>query len=117
MAYRRIAPSIMREAGAQGDITESLYDAKGFISQAETEVKKAGKYGVAGRKAKYTGKYLKLLDIQKQLSEKDQANYNQSMALIEMMTGWRMDGSSWDEILGTKGLSLGNSLGSDWKVS
>ena len=107
----------MRESGAQGDITESLYDAKGFISQAETEVKKAGKYGVAGRKGKYTGKYLELLGIQDKIAEKDKVDYDKSMALVEMMTGWRMGGSSWDEILGTKGLSLGNSLGEDWMVS
>ena len=43
MTYRRIAPSIMKKASAEADTTSSLYDVNEFVSEAEEEVKKAGK--------------------------------------------------------------------------
>ena len=116
MTYRRIAPSIMKKASAEADTTSSLYDVNEFVSEAEEEVKKAGKLTDAGRQAKYTGKYLEILNFEDDIAQKDIADYKKSMALIEMMTGWRVGGASWNESLGTTGYGY-DSIGSSYKSS
>lgn len=116
MGYLRIAPSIINAASAEADTTSKLYDVNEFVSETEEEVKKAGKFTAAGREAKYTGKYLEILGYEDDIAQKDIADYKKSMALIEMMTGWRVGGASWNEILGTAGYGY-DSIGSSYKSS
>ena len=104
MAYRRIAPSIMKKASAEADVTSGLYDVQEEIIDANKYVKQAGKYTGSARKSKYTGVLLKELNMRKEIAEKEDQDYSSALFAMEMLSGWRLQGKDWySDIMGIQG--------------
>jgi len=99
--YRKIAPSIMREAGAQADSTETLYDVKGHIADATVDVDKATKFTKASGDSLRTARYLDLMGLRDELTDQTDAESQKALDAFKILEGWHtVGGGDWYNVLG-----------------
>ena len=91
----------MREAGAQADATETLYDVKGHIADATVDINKAGRYTEASKRGLRTGRYLDLMGLRDELSDQTDAESKKALDAFKLLEGWHSaGGGDWFNILG-----------------
>jgi len=103
--YRKIAPSIMKKASAESDTTSKLYDVRENINEANKYVKQSGKFTKSSEMSGYTGQLYSLLNLEKEVAEKEEKDYNSAIAALEMLSGWRFQGKDWPDIMGIRGIA------------
>jgi len=112
--YRKIAPSIMKKASAESDTTSKLYDVRENINEANRYVKQSGKFTKSSEMSGYTGQLYSLLNLEKDVAEKEEKDYNSAIAALEMLSGWRFQGKDWPDIMGIRGIAGQSGVGSSY---
>lgn len=118
MNFKDIRGEIGSYASSQADSSGNLYKAKDLLGSAKYHLGKVEKFKTAASDISTSIDSLELLDLERQVDEKEEADYNQALSALEMMSGWDFSNDNWmgDVGLGKKILS-GNNVPLEDKVS
>ena len=110
MNYKDIRSEIGSYASSQADSSGNLYKAKDLLGSAKHHLGRVEKFKTAASDLTTSIDNLQILELERQVDEKEESDYNEALSALEMISGWDFSKDNWmgDVGLGKKILGGAN---------